>query len=803
LRIGIDTLAIQSPYSRGRGIGRYARGLLAALLDLDRDNDYVILVYEDLEREAIPTSPKTSFREIRRRPDQGEHTLQHAIERFLREGANDLDWYLLLSPFETWEFFGAPAKPWNGPRMAAVLYDLIPFLDQETYLCDDDVGQWFYGHLERLARYDQILCISEATRRDAQRLLGLADTRLHVIGSASEPPTPAEHTELVLERFGIDRPFVFCLGGSDPRKNLSGLLDAFAMLPERLQGALQLVISCAFSEVEEHRVLERARERGIEDKLVLTNAVTDQELRVFYETCAVFVFPSLYEGFGLPILEAMQNGAAVIASNNSSQPEVLGEAGLLANSEDPRALGLSIERMLNDPALSNRAREQGREQAKSFQWSDVAQRTIRRLKSRPEPRSCVSSRRRRPRIAVFSPLPPIRSGIADYTVRLLDGLKDDYLIDLYHDPSYVPDRSLGSDNQIGTFEASLFERRRATIPYQATLYQVGNSTHHHYIYKALVNNPGYMTLHDMALGGLHTGYDLAQGAQGQHLLNEAEFEGAAARRLTMELVQGWQPGRWELPDALTRHGVYLHRRALERSKRILVHSDFAARTIRHRFPWLGGRLQVIRFPCVPAPTSPFSRKLARDELGFDPNQQLIGLFGIRHFTKMTCEIIEAFAQVADRHPFAHLVIVGEELDHGEAEQVAQQHGIESRLRFTGRVDELTYSRWLRAVDLTLSLRRHPSNGETSASLMDGLARGLPTIIGRVGSYKELPDDVVFKIGTTDQSPRVDEIVHAMITLLENESMRHALSFRSLQYVQRAHSWENFIDAYRDLCQSAS
>ena len=147
-------------------------------------------------------------------------------------------------------------------------------------------------------------------------------------------PMPAESQSL-LHELGITRPFVFSLGGWDHRKKPWGLIDAFAMLPAELRQAHQLVLTYGVPESERERLRQYAQERGVTDQLVLTDRLADTALRTLYQRCAAFVFWSLYEGFGLPILEAMHCGAPVIAGNNSSQIEVVGDAGLSSTSPMP------------------------------------------------------------------------------------------------------------------------------------------------------------------------------------------------------------------------------------------------------------------------------------------------------------------------------------------------------------------------------------------------------------------------------------------------------------------------------------
>ena len=810
MRIGIDALALQSPYSRGRGIGRYARSLLAAMLEVDRDNEYVLYTYEDLPRAGLPTASNTRVRPVARRHDRDEHTLQHAVERVVAEDAARLDWFLLLSPFETWGFYGLPRRPVGPLRIAAIVYDVIPFLFQETYLVNQDVGRWFYGHLQRLARYDLLLAISEATRRDTVNLLGLPNDRVRTIGTASAPPPelPADpdRDADALGRLGIDGPFLFCLGSGDPRKNIRGLIDAYALLPTRHREAVQLVVSCALASEEIDRLRAHAEGAKVLDRLVLTGAVDQDDLMTLYRSCSAFVFPSLYEGFGLPILEAMQHGAPVVAANNSSQPEVVGEAGLLANAAEPADLAVQITRLLDDPDLRARLSDDGRRRSETFRWDDVAARLLESLaialrpatsRGRCRPRSAAPGR---PRLAVFSPLPPKPSGIARYTDSVCERLRGDALIDLYHAPDYRPTIAATS-SRVGVFDASVFDRRRGQVGYDGLLYQFGNSSYHAYLYEIFLKHPGVVALHDHALAGFHASYGLVAGRMNAHLSEELAYAGQGRDPELAGLVAGWAPGTWDLQDELVRRGVSLNRRIIEVATAVVVHSQDGADRIADAYPWHAGKLHVAPIGADLAPVDPQSRHEARQSLGLGDRAVVIGAVGILHSTKLNVEAIRAFAAALREHSDAVLVFLGRDLGGGHARQMAERLGVAHRVCFLGHLPDEQYERAIRAFDVGLCLRRPPTNGESSAALLDLLRRGIPTVVCEVGAFAEVPDGSVIKIAWTSDDAGVAQLGAALHALVLDDDRRRRLSRAALSYVADEHSWERLVGLYRSLCLS--
>ncbi len=175
--------------------------------------------------------------------------------------------------------------------------------------------------------------------------------------------------------------------------------------------------------------MDHAATFGVEDAVVVTGEVTDEALRVLYQRCAAFVFPSLYEGFGLPILEAMQCGAAVIVGNNSSQIEIVADTALLTNAGDTHDIKDKIAALLDDPALSRTLGDRASNAAKRTHGIGACG-----IRSTPSPHSnpqvgrpgacgTIAAHVRKPRIAFFSPLPPRKSGISDYSAHLLEELR--------------------------------------------------------------------------------------------------------------------------------------------------------------------------------------------------------------------------------------------------------------------------------------------------------------------------------------------------------------------------------------------
>jgi glycosyltransferase involved in cell wall biosynthesis len=238
-----------------------------------------------------------------------------------------------------------------------------------------------------LRRADRVIVVSEHTRVDALRHYGLEPGKVHVIPEGVDPwftpEQPRARIDAVRGRFGLPGRYVLSVGTIQPRKNLATLLDAYAVLRRR-EPDLGLVIAGALGWLYES-FFDRRRALGLEDAVVVTGAVPDEDLPAMYAGAEVFAYPSVYEGFGLPPLEAMACGTPVASSNATSLPEVVGDAGALVEPLDVDAWVTEIDRLLHDEARRRELRGRGLARARTFTWERAARRTLEVYGSLPEP----------------------------------------------------------------------------------------------------------------------------------------------------------------------------------------------------------------------------------------------------------------------------------------------------------------------------------------------------------------------------------------------------------------------------------
>ena len=224
-------------------------------------------------------------------------------------------------------------------------------------------------------RSHRVIAISASTAADVRRYLKVAPGRLDVIASGlgATPSGEPEPERTLRERYDLgDRPVALSVSAKRPHKNLLRLLDALAALDPARRPVLVIP---GYPTPHEDELRERARALGVSGDLRLLGWISSAELEGLYALAALFVFPSLYEGFGLPVLEAMRRGVPVACSDRSSLPEIAGKAALLFDPEDPRAITAAMKRILGDPSEAQRLRAAGRKQAARFTWEATARAT--------------------------------------------------------------------------------------------------------------------------------------------------------------------------------------------------------------------------------------------------------------------------------------------------------------------------------------------------------------------------------------------------------------------------------------------
>lgn len=803
MRIGFDMMAAQSPHHGGRGIGRYATSLVSTLLNREDGHEYVLYVHDGLPSDVVPASPRAEVSTLAFDWRRGG-TVSTGLEDLARSNPDGLEVLIITSPFEFWGGYTPPARPCRGLKTASIVYDMIPFLFQNESVVAPHLPR-HYRVLDELSRYDRLLAISEATRRDCLALLGLSPAHVVNIGAASDPAffmpdgdaTASESTRSLLESMGITRPFVFNVGGLDERKNTYALMESFSTLPDRLRRTHQLVLTFWISDGDRTDVLEFARGLGLENELVLTGKVSDETLLRLYQRCTSFVFSSRYEGFGLPLLEAMHCGAAVLAGNNSSQIDVVGDAGLLASAGDRGDIAAKLARLLDDQELRTSLKARALLQAARFSWSQTADRALEAIQDLGERRSSGRARfhgghTRKPRIAFFSPLPPRKSGISDYSGYLLEELRATYRIDLFHDSGYVPEPALRSTD-LTACDYRLFDRLAAVRGYHAIVYQMGNSRYHNFMFDIMQRHPGVVTLHDLCLAGFHINYGHADGPNIEFLRDELLEWYPESRDEIERCSSEWRSDAEAVVRECATRGWNLERRVLDRATRVILHSRWGLEQVRRTAPGFANKLRVIPHGIPPRRSTAAQRVTIRAKYAVPREALIFASFGFIHPDKMSPQALDAFATIARENPAACFVFVGEEADGGAVRRHAASLGLSDRVRFLGRQPAEAFVELMAVTDVGVNLRLPPTNGETSGALLNLLASAVATIVTDVATFSDYPSNVVRKVRW--ERDGAEGLRAAMHELARDSARRACLGRTALSYVEEHHDWPRVAGQY--------
>jgi glycosyltransferase involved in cell wall biosynthesis len=377
LRILIDVRHI-----RDFGIGSYIRNLVRALGKVDTESQYTL------------TARRNEVHEFSHLPRNFQTIPYERSDRDLLDQAA-YPWFLRKFPADVYHV------PLNRVPLLMPKPYVVTIHDMSGLLYQDRASGWrnnlrLFLFRRGLLRADRIIAVSSATRRDVENLLGIPASRIRQIYNAPDPRfeqhQPAADARAagpqtrdferrrILERYGINHPFLLYTGMIRPQKNIPRLIEAFASVKNELAGHpvhrdLKLII--IGDEISRFPGVRRAViQYRVENAVRFLGFVPFDTLRVFYEAAEAFVFPSLYEGFGLPPLEAMASGTPVVTSNVSSLPEVVGDAAMTVNPENVFDIARGIREVLLDEGLRAELRRKGYERIRRFNWQRTAQEVL-------------------------------------------------------------------------------------------------------------------------------------------------------------------------------------------------------------------------------------------------------------------------------------------------------------------------------------------------------------------------------------------------------------------------------------------
>lgn len=365
ITVGIDARTLTYAETRDRGIGHYTYSHLSEIFR-QRPN-WKFVLYVDEGESSEPLSKLLNNGNVRRGVI-GEQT------------RDNLDLYHIADPMTILQGFDSPFLMAPDCPRSAVFYDLIPLVKREMHFdrWEEWRKRWYMRRLQELSRSEaEIFAISESTRSDLHRFTGYPLERITAImaglnaSSATSPSTEA--VDLIKAKFNLQAPYFMSVGGLDGHKGFHATAQAYAALAASRPAHLVIVGSLNDPYKDMYRKL--FAENNVQG-VVFTGYVSREEMDCLYSGATALVYPSHYEGFGFPVLEAMAKGCPVITTKVSSLPEVSGSAAMLVEVDDVRAIAEAMNSLTNDPSLRNRFSENGITQAKKFSWKNTAAKTI-------------------------------------------------------------------------------------------------------------------------------------------------------------------------------------------------------------------------------------------------------------------------------------------------------------------------------------------------------------------------------------------------------------------------------------------
>lgn len=363
MRIAIDARGIN--LYNGTGIGTYTENVLKNLINIDNTNNYHIFWsgnnYESIKNEnckIVMTSRKHQrFFE--------DHYFPSNISK------ENIDIYHMPQN-------GIGFSEEISCKKIITIHDLIPYIMPET------VGRGYLLKFLKempiiIGNSDGIITVSEFSKQDILRFFPIDENKIFVTPLAADKKyTPLEKLHcrnLLRETYNLNKPFILYLGGFSERKNVASILTAFSKVYRDLDKEYNLVIVGGYKDSSQ-RLVKLTNELKIDSHVVFTGFVPEDHLPIFYNSCEAFIYPSFYEGFGLPPLEAMNCGTPVIASNLTSIPEVVGDGGILINPYDISEISEAIGNLLSNEKLKAELSYKGLKRAKEFSWQNTALNTL-------------------------------------------------------------------------------------------------------------------------------------------------------------------------------------------------------------------------------------------------------------------------------------------------------------------------------------------------------------------------------------------------------------------------------------------
>jgi len=782
MKILIDGQTLSTPELH-RGIGEMFLQILNSLIPLGKEHEFFLCVYDDRDHTALPDSHGNinllSLGKSIDTSDSGSNNYTESVLQFVSN--NDIDCFWIPNPVMPNVNF-IQKKP--KCRVIVTFFDLIPLIFKKVYFnsWSDAIKKEYLRRLNTIDSIaDFILPISYSTQEDLRKYLKINPAKMRTVylGSKKEAGKYKEYRSLDPS----PRKYILYVGGFDPRKNIEKSVLAFKHLVEKYHhNDLEYLIVCHYDTFTKTKFYNFVQETGLCGKVHLTGFISKPELNNYYKNAELLFFPSLYEGFGLPVVDAIASGLPVVVSNCSSLPEIAGNAGLICNPEDPADMAEKINLILSNSDLRARLSVQGIQRSKLFTWEKSAEEYLQIIESKPhvpiyQDLSTGSSiQKERLKIAYFSPLYPQVSGISQYSKELLMELQKLASVDLFVDVTIIPDDPKIKQNH-RFFCYTEFDRLVKTEKYDGILYHIGNNPLHEYIYRMALRYPGIIVLHDYVIYPFLRNVTLDRGKLYSYL---AEINNIEPSQNRMNLI------RQVFKSGLNSVNVLeypLNDRIIKAGKAIIVHSQYV-RKLLNGYP----HVYVIPHGRHPVYYTEIEILETRKMLNLKENDLIISVFGFLNWNKRIDLVIRVFEKMQMEIPNIKLLLVGSLSK--ELNDIVKSDS--DSIDLIGYTPEDLYYKYLSVSDIVINLRS-PTMGETSGTLLDAMGFGKPVIVSNVGSYKEVPDNCCWKV---DMDESQEELLSQYLQeLITNPELREVMGKNGRKFIETHNDWTMIASEY--------
>jgi glycosyltransferase involved in cell wall biosynthesis len=795
MKIVIDLQGAQG-INRNRGIGRLSRALAKAMIERAGPHEPIILL-----NEAAPESSDKLMEEfsalLPRENIHFWHGLTNAsaigdAQSVARRRASEqirahciaglaADAVFLTSVVEgaTDDTITNWPASLERPLHAATFYDAIPLMNPEQYLRGDwkPLAGWYFAQVQELRMCDGLLAISESARQEAIDYLHYDPRRVSNIRAGFDRAvfrpiklTPEEKSAF-LARHRLRDDFILFVGAGDARKNEPGLLRAYALLPEAMRRRHQLVIvGASYPE----RLQETASSyRVSEQDLNLIGHVSEADLPILYSLSAVFVMPSKHEGFGLPALEAMACGAAVIASNTTSLPEVVGREDALFDPNEPASIAQKLQASLSDMSFRQSLKDHGLSRAQEFTWDESARRSWEALKDLSESLKHSNTTTvtalpvKKPSLAYVTTFSQAIRGFSDDATDLLPDLARHYDITLVTDAA----RDGGLDRLRSIFPSVSNEQFDSKNRYDRVVYDFRTTNDNDQTLRSLMaRHAGVAILHDTSLAPMILANYQRGGNKAELLADLFANHGwaaiaAVAPTPTDQAIKEWP---CTLPIFQTTLGVVVHSKKAQ------------ADTTRHFGAIFDNCTEVLAHSRWSLP--PCSKSKAREVLQLDGDAPIVCSIGALQVPQRAIAIMTIWRLAMQGQREARLVFVGPAQPEVQQSLVklARQGGYSEQLIFTGRLEFDRYQLWLTAVDVALQLESN-SSADAVDAVVDTISAGIPTITyPNILDFSGIPHSCAVVV---NDDSRESDIANTLRDVLADANGRILISNTALSFTR--------------------